>query len=59
MVMVQKIKNNWEITENQHNINVTYKNTRKAKIAKKLSEKEWIDLQNQQQKFVLFDIFDL
>lgn len=45
--MVQKIKNNWEITENLHNINVTSKNTRKAKIAKKLSEKEWIDLQNQ------------
>ena len=45
--MVQKIKNNLEITENLHNINVTYKNTRKAKIAKKLSEKEWIDLQNQ------------
>ena len=46
--MVQKIKNNWEITENLHNINVTYKNTRKAKIAKKkLSGKGRIDLQNQ------------
>ena len=33
--MVQKIKNNWEIAENLHNINVTSKNTRKAKIAKK------------------------
>ena len=45
--MVQKIKNNWKITENLHNINVTSKNTRKAKIAKKLSWKEWKDLQNQ------------
>lgn len=33
--MGQKIKNNWKITENLHNINVTTKNTRKAKIAKK------------------------
>lgn len=33
--MGQKIKNNWKITENLHNINVTSKNTRKAKIAKK------------------------
>lgn len=32
--MGQKIKNNWKITENLHNINVTSKNTRKAKIAK-------------------------
>lgn len=45
--MGQKIKTYWKITENLHNINVTYKNTRKAKIAKKLSWKEWIDLQNQ------------
>lgn len=57
--MVQKIKNNWKITENLHTKNVTSKNTRKAKIAKKLRGKEWIELQNQLQKFVLFDIFDM
>lgn len=57
--MVQKIKNNWKITENLHTINVTSKNTRKAEIAKKLRGKEWIELQNQLQKFVLFDIFDM
>lgn len=57
--MVQKIKNNWKITENLHTINVTSKNTRKVKIAKKLRGKEWIELQNQLQKFVLFDIFDM
>lgn len=57
--MVQKIKTNWKITENLHTINVTSKNTRKAKIAKKLRGKEWIELQNQLQKFVLFDIFDM
>lgn len=45
--MVQKIKTNWKKTENLHNINVTSKNTRKAKIAKKTSGKEWINLQNQ------------
>ena len=33
--MVQKIKTYCKITENLHNINVTSKNTRKAKIAKK------------------------
>ena len=37
--MVQKIKNNWKITENLHTINVTSKNTRKAKIAKKTKRK--------------------
>ena len=35
----QKIKNNWKITENLHTINVTSKNTRKAKIAKKTKRK--------------------
>lgn len=45
--MVQKIKTYCKITENLHNINVTSKNTRKAKNAKKLSGKGWIDLQNQ------------
>lgn len=33
--MGQKIKTYWKITENLHNINVTSKNTRKVKIAKK------------------------
>lgn len=57
--MVQKIKNNWKITENLHTINVTSKNTRKAKIAKKTKRKRMDELQNQLQKFVLFDIFDM
>ena len=45
--MVQKIKNNWKITENLHNINVTSKIQERRKSPKKLSWKEWIDLQNQ------------
>lgn len=57
--MVQKIKNNWKITENLHTINVTSKNTRKAKIAKKTKRKRMVELHNQLQKFVLFDIFDM
>lgn len=57
--MVQKIKNNWKITENLHTINVTSKIQERRKSPKKLRGKEWIELQNQLQKFVLFDIFDM